>query len=96
MELREIGTTRQRRPVGAFPPTAPEYPVQRSVSIDPTVRSRSNFFHEFLEAVLDGVVWNRYDTPTRLEYRVQRSLSIDPTVGSRSKFFTSFRRVFSL
>ena len=24
----------------------------------------SNFFHEFLEAVSDGVAWNRYDTPT--------------------------------
>ena len=64
MELRGIGTTRCRRPVGAIPPTAQENRVKRSITIDSTVGSRSNFFHEFLEAVFDGVAWNRYDTLT--------------------------------
>ena len=62
MELRGIGTTRRYRPVGANPPTRLEYVVKRSVSRDPNVGSRSNFFHEFLEAVFDGVARNRYDT----------------------------------
>ena len=64
MELRGIGTTRCRRPVGAIPPTTLENRVKRSITIDPTVGSRSNFFHEFPEAVFDGVAWNRYDTLT--------------------------------
>ena len=64
MELRGIGTTRRRRPVGAIPPTTLENRVKRSITIDPTVGSRSNFFHEFPHAVFDGVAWNRYDTLT--------------------------------
>ena len=64
MELRGIGTTRQRRPVGAIPPTTQEIRVKRSITIDPTVGSHPNFFHEFLPAVFDGVAWNRYDTLT--------------------------------
>ena len=49
-------------------------------------------FHEFPEAVLHGVAWNRFATPTTLsgrpipptrsEYRIKRSITIDPTVGS--------------
>ena len=48
-------------------------------------------FHEFPEAVLHRVGWNRYCTttmsgravpPTRYEYRIKRSITIDPTVGS--------------
>ena len=64
MELRGIGTTRQRRPAGALPVTAQENWVTWSITIDPTVGSRSNLFNEFLKAVFDGVAWNRYDTPT--------------------------------
>ena len=64
MELRGIGTTRQRHPVGAIPPTTQENRVKWSITIDPTVGSRSNFFHEFLEAVFDGVTWNGYDIAT--------------------------------
>ena len=64
MELRAIGTTRRRCPVGAIPPTTLENQGKRFITIDPTVGSRSNFFHEFLEAVFDGVAWNQYDTPT--------------------------------
>ena len=64
MELRGIGTTRGRRPVRAIPPTALENRVKRSITIDPTVGSRSNFFHEFPEAVVEGVEWNRYVTAT--------------------------------
>ena len=64
MELRGIGTTRRRRPVEAIPPTVLENRVKRSITIDPTVGSRSNFFHEFPEAVFDGVAWNLYETLT--------------------------------
>ena len=64
MELRGIGTTRRRRPVGAISPTTLENRVKRSITIDPIVGSRSNVFHEILEAVFDGVAWNRYDTAT--------------------------------
>ena len=48
-------------------------------------------FHEFKEAFLCGVAWNRYSTPTtsgraipstRLEYQLNRSINIDHTVGS--------------
>ena len=62
MELRGIGTTRGRRPVGAIPPTALENRVKRSITIHPTVGWRSKVFQEFLEVVFDGVAWNRYDT----------------------------------
>ena len=64
MELHGIGKTRQRRPGGAIPATPIENRVKRSLTIDPTVGSRSNFFHEFPEAVFDGVAWNRYDIAT--------------------------------
>ena len=64
MELRGIGTTRQRRLVGAIPPIAQENRVKMSITIDLTVGSRLNFFHEFPEAVFRGVAWNRYDMPT--------------------------------
>ena len=64
MELRGIGATRGRRPVGAIPPIGLENWVNRSITIDPTVGSRSNFFHEFPDAVFEGVVWNLYDTLT--------------------------------
>ena len=76
--------------------------VKSSITIDPTVGSRSNFFHQFLQAVFDGVAWNRYDTltasggaipPTALENRVKRAITIDPTVGSRSNFFPEFPQV---
>ena len=73
MELRGIGTTRRRRPVGALTPTALENLVKTSITIDPTVGSRSNFFHEFSKAVFNGVAWNQYDTPTASD----RSHSID-------------------
>ena len=64
MELRGIGTTRQRRPVGTITPTTLENLVKTSITIDPIVGSRSNFFDEFSEAVFNGVAWNGYDTPT--------------------------------
>ena len=64
MKSRGIGTTSQLRPVEAIPPTALENRVNRSITIDPTVGSRSNFFHEFPQAVFEGVAWNRYDTLT--------------------------------
>ena len=92
MELRGIDTTRRRRPVGAIPATPLENRVKRSITIDPTIGSRSNVFHEFPEAVFDGVMMNRYDTatasgrtipPTPIENQVKRSITIDPTIGSR-------------
>ena len=64
MELRGIGTTCQWCPVGAITPTALENLVKTSVTIDPTIGSRSNFFDEFSDAVCNGVVQNWYDTPT--------------------------------
>ena len=64
MELRGIGMTRQWSPVEVLPVTAQENRVTWSITIDPTVGSRSNFFHEFPKAIFDGVAWNRYDTPT--------------------------------
>ena len=64
MELSGIATTRQWRPVGAITLTAIENLVKTSITIDPTIGSRSNFFDEFLEGVFNGVAWNLYDTPT--------------------------------
>ena len=64
MDLLRIGTTRRRCPVGAIPPTPLENEGKRFITIDLTVGSRSKFFHEFPEAVFDGVAWNPYDTPT--------------------------------
>ena len=64
MEWRGIGTTRWRRLVKAIPSRALENRIKRSITIHPTVGSRSQFFHEFPEAVFDGVVWNQYDTLT--------------------------------
>ena len=59
MELHGIGTTRRWRPNRANSPTRLEYQVKRSVSTDPTVGLPSNFIHEFLEVVFDGVAWNQ-------------------------------------
>ena len=66
----------------SLPPTRPEYRIKRSINIDPTVGSLLNCFHEFSEAVLHGVAWNRFGTPTTLsgrripptrpEYRIKR------------------------
>ena len=64
MEWHGIGMTSLRRPLGAIPQTALENRVKRSITIDPTVGSRLNFFHEFPKAVFDVAAWNRYDTPT--------------------------------
>ena len=64
MELRGIGTTSCRGPVGAIPPTTLENWVKRSITIDPIVGSRLNVFHEFPEDVFGGVAWNQYDMPT--------------------------------
>ena len=67
MELREIGTTRRRRPVEAIAPTTLENHVKWSLAIDPIVGSRSNFFHNFPEVVFNGVAMNQYDTPTAFD-----------------------------
>ena len=64
MELCGIDTTRQRRPVGAITPTALDNQVKWSITIDPTVGSCSNFFHEFPKVVFNEVAWNWDDTPT--------------------------------
>ena len=64
MELRGISTTRRLRPVEAITPRTLENRVKWSITIDPIVGSRSNFFQEFQEAVFDGVAWNGYDTAT--------------------------------
>ena len=64
MELSGIGTTQRRLPVGAIPPTTLDNRVKRSITIDPTVGWRSNFFHDFPKVVFDGIAWNLYDTLT--------------------------------
>ena len=64
MELQGISMTRRWCPIGAIPSTTLENRVKRSLTKDPTIGSRLNFFHEFPEAVFDAVAWNRYDTPT--------------------------------
>ena len=89
MEYRGIDTPRGCRLVGAIPLTGPEYKFKRSVSIDPTVGSLSNFFHEFPEAVLDGVEWKRYDTPMPSG----RGHSTDKTrvPGQKVRISTSYR-----
>ncbi len=56
----EMATTFWR----ASPPAGREYQIKRSLSIDPTVGSRLNFFHEFSEAVSHGAAWNRDDRAT--------------------------------
>ena len=103
MELRGIGTTRCRCPVGAIPPTALENRANRSITIYPIVGSRSNFFHEFPKAIFDGVAWNRYDTLTasglghssdNAREPGQKVYNIDPTVGSHSNFFHDFPEAF--
>ena len=63
MKLREMGTTRRRRPVVAIPQTTLENRIKRSITKDQKVGSRINFIHVFPEAVFDGVAWNRDDTP---------------------------------
>ena len=64
MQWHGIGMTSLRRPIGAIPPTTLENRVKRSITKDPTVGSRLNFFHEFPESIFNGVAWNRYDNPT--------------------------------
>ena len=105
MELRGIGTTQRRRPVEAIPTTMLENRVIRSITIDPTVGSQSNFFTSFcrlfsMELHGIGTIQRQRPVgaipPTALENRVKRSITIDPTVGSRSNFFPSFRRQFSM
>ena len=64
MELRRIGMAIGRHPVGGIPPTTLENEGKMFIIIDPTVGSLSNFFHEFLEVVSDGIAWNLYDPPT--------------------------------
>ena len=101
IEVCGIGTTRRRRPAGAIPLTALENRVKMSITIDPTVGSRSNYFHEFLEAIVDGVMMNGYDTatasgrtipPKPLENRVKRSITLDPTIRSCSNVLSRVSR----
>ena len=89
MEGRGIGMTQGRRPVGAIPPTALENRVNRSITIDPTVGSRSNVFTSFRRPYLMelggiGTTQGRRPVgpipPTPLENRGKRSVTIDATV----------------
>ena len=105
MEERRICTTRRRRPVGAIPPTGPEYRVKSSVSIDPIVGSRSSFVTSFWRLIsieLRGIGttrrWCMVEAipATRREYQLKRSVSKDLTVGSLLNFFPCFQRLFSM
>ena len=89
MEEGGIGTTRRRCPGGAVTPTGQEYRVKRHVSLDPTVGSRSNFFHEFLNNVFDGGWWNRYDTSTVSRRRRYTYMTRVP--GQKARISTSDR-----
>ena len=75
----------------AIPTTPLEYPLKRSITIDPTVGSLKNVFHEFPEAVLRRVARIRFSTPTTsgraipttpLEYPLKRSINIDLIIGT--------------
>ena len=104
MELRGIGTTRGRCSVGAIPPTALENQVKRTITIDPTVGSRSNFCQDFPMVVFDGVDWNRYDTLTASDRGHFTDNAREPgqkVHNYRSDrwitlkfFFTNFQRLF--
>ena len=105
LEFCELRTTRRQRLVWAIPPTRLDYRLKMSVSKDPTVVSRSNFFMSFRRLFSmdfcelrttrrQRPVWAI--PPTRPEYRLKRFLSKDPTVGSLSNFFTCFWRLFSI
>ncbi|KAL3605024.1 hypothetical protein D5086_005883 [Populus alba] len=60
MELGGIGTNHTTTmSCQANPGARLEYRIKRSISLDPNVGSRSDFFHEFLEAVSHEVAWNR-------------------------------------
>jgi hypothetical protein len=77
------------------PPTRPEYRLKRSIILDSTVGSCSNFYRSFRWLFCLASRWNRYST-TRVVYRLNRSKNLEPTVGSRSKFSGSLQRLFSL
>ena len=100
MELRGIGTTRRRRPVGAISMTTLDNRVKRSITIDLTVGSRSNFFHEFSDAVFDGVAWNRCDTLTAsrrghsTDYAREPCEKVHNNTSNRWMALKCFSRVF--
>jgi hypothetical protein len=79
----------------AKPPTRLEYRVNRSITLDPTVGSCSNFYKSFWRLIYLASQINRYSTQTtscqarplmRREYQLHRSITLDPTVGSCLKF----------
>ena len=106
MELRGIGTTRRRRTVGAIPPTRREYRVERSVSIDPTVGSRSNFVSQdsggyfrwsSVESVRPSTASGRGHFTDRTRTPGQKVfISRSDRWIALKLFFTSFRRLFSM
>ena len=88
-----------------IPPKGPEYRLKRSVTIDMTVKSHSNFFTSFRRPFsmdLHGIGTGRGRRPVEAippkgqEYRLNRSVTIDPTVGSPLNFFTRVRMLFSM
>ena len=102
IEWSGIRTTRLRRPVEDIPLKEPQYQLKRSVSIDPTIGSRSNVFtssRRLFSMVSRGIRTTRRRRlvgpyhPQRRVYRLKRSVSIDPAVGSLSNFFHEFPHV---
>jgi hypothetical protein len=78
-----------------------EHRLKRSITVDPTVVSWSNFHRSFKRLVFVELQSNHQETPVvsrraRLEYRLYRSLTLDPTVGLCSNFYKSLWRLFSL
>jgi len=66
--------------------------VQRAITFDPTVGSRSNFYLSFLIPFSMQRMRNRFSVMmrsgrNRLHRRLERGITFDPTEGSRSNFY---------
>ncbi|WP_227525902.1 hypothetical protein, partial [Klebsiella pneumoniae] len=88
----------------ASPPAGREYRIKKSISIDPTVGWRSNFFHEFSEVVSHGVASNREQMattsclaspPAGREYRIKKVLIYISDRWMALKFFLEFPKAVS-
>jgi hypothetical protein len=86
-------------------PTTPEYRLERSITLNPTVGSCLNFYRSFRRLSSLASQWNCLSTttasgrakpPTRPEYQLKGYKTLNPTVWSCSNLYRSLRRLFSL
>jgi len=75
--------------------------LKRSITLDPTVGSCSNFYRSFKRLVSLASQQHRHMTPVvsrraRLVYQLKRSITLGPTVESFLNFYRSFKRLVSL